>query len=208
MRATRSLMIPFAVALLSGCGESGRLNVDGKIAQTTQAQTSVNGANLEVGDGTLVIESATVRVSEIEFEGGSEEHEREAELGSAQIPLALDGGPTTVAADSVEAGRYHTLGLELRSGGESIRVTGTYGGSPFTFTSGIHPELEFRLDPKVDVPPDGEATVEVVFDLAAWFTDAGGAVLDPSDSSNQRTIESRILASMAAHAAVEQGEDD
>ena len=200
-------MILTALVALVGCGESGTLRVDSQIAQSSSALASPDGTSLEVGDGTLVIEKAQVSVSEIEFEGGDED-EREAELGSAVIELALDGGPTTVAADSVEAGSYHTLGLELRSGGRSILVEGTYDGSGFSFTSGLNPELEFPLRPEVVVPADGEASVRVTFDLAAWFTTDSGDVLDPRDSASNGAIESRILASMAAHAEIEQEDDD
>ena len=207
METTKALVSLAALAALTGCGESGTLRVDGRVAQTSAAATSSDGTVLEVGDGTLAIEAARISVSEIEFEGG-EDDEREAELGSATIDLALDGGPTTIAADSVEAGSYHTVGLELRGGGHSIVVEGTYDDSAFTFTSGLSPELEFPLDPNVDVPPDGEATVSVTFDLAAWFTDADGDVIDPSDDANQSSIERRILSSMAAHAEIEEEDDD
>jgi hypothetical protein len=207
MGPTKTCAILAAVAALAGCGESGRLRVDGQIAQTSSALASPDGTTLQIGDGTLVIDRARILVSEIEFEGGKED-EREAELGSAVIELALDGGPTTVAVESVEAGSYHTLGLELRGGDRCILVTGTYDGTRFTFTSGLSPELEFPLRPQVVVPPDGEAAVAVTFDLAAWFTDASGAVLDPTDGANQGAIERRILSSMAAYAEIEQEDDD
>jgi hypothetical protein len=208
MLSMKSCTTVGALLLLAGCGETGKLRVDSQIAETSLAATSADGTTLVVGDGTLVIDSAALSVSEIEFEGGSEEDELEAELGSAHVPLALDGGPTTVAADDVDVGTYHTLGLELRSGGNSIAVTGTYAGAPFRFISGLSPELEFPLSPPVEVTADGEASVAVIFDLAAWFTDANGAVIDPNDSANHATIESRILSSMAAHAVIEQADDD
>jgi hypothetical protein len=198
-----------ALALFA-CGETGKLQVDGELAKTSAALGSEDGSQLELGDGKLVITSASVRVSEIELEGGTEDDELEAELGSGVIRLALDGGPTTVVSDQVDAGSYHTLGLELRGGQGGILVEGTYDDAPFTFDSGLRPELEFPLDPKVVVPPDGQTSVAVTFDVAAWFGDPGGDVLDPSESANQGAIEQRILASMAAHAAIEaeDGEDD
>ena len=204
MRSSKPLAL-LTTLLALGCTESGRLRVDGHLAASSEAFVSAQSATLSIDD-TLVIESARVRVSEIEFEGGKED-EREAELGGTTIDLALDGGLTTVAADSVEAGSYHTLGLELRNS-RSIIVQGTYDGDAFTFESGLSPELEFPLDPPVDVPPNGEASVEVTFDVAAWFSDEDAAALDPSDADNQAVIEQRILSSMEAYAEIEREDDD
>jgi hypothetical protein len=148
-----------------------------------------------------------VAVSEIEFEGGEEESdELEAEVGGGTIDLALDGSKTEVAASSVESGTYHTLGLELRRSG--ITVEGTYAGNSFTYVSQVAPELEFGLEPAVEVPAGGEASVGVEFDVASWFTAADGSILDPTNEANRPTIEANIRASMAAHAEVEEGDDD
>jgi hypothetical protein len=151
-------------------------------------------------------------------------------MGVAVIDLALDGSATNVRVDEVEAGSYHTLGLELHvadatlfalAGGRaaqlldfgrgdpaSILVSGTHDDQPFEFRSGLSPEAEFWLRPEVEGPPEGEATVAVVFDVAAWFTSADGSVLDPRDRANQAPIEGKIMASIAARAQIEGPDDD
>lgn len=196
---------------LAGCRtETGTMRVDSEVAQTSSALTGPEGATLVLDNGRLVVSRARIAVSEIEFEGGEDE-EREAELGAAVIDLDLDGSLTRVTANSVEAGSYHTLGLELAAGGGlggSLLVEGTYDGNDFSFRSGLNPELEFGLRPEVNVPANGEAAVGVLFDVAAWFTAADGSVLNPTDATNQGPIESKILASMAAHAVIEQGDSD
>jgi hypothetical protein len=195
-----------AFLLVEGCTGKGTLRVEGKIAETSAALSPEQGAPLELGDGALVVESARVAVSEIELEGGRRD-QREAELGAAVIDLALDGTPTPVAVDSVEAGSYHTLGLELRTGGPAIVVEGTFDGAPFTHSSGLSPELEFALHPEVNVPSSGEATVGIVFDVATWFVADDGSLLDPSAAAHRDAIEARILATMAARAEIEQADD-
>jgi hypothetical protein len=205
---TKTRLFP-AVLALSGafaCNGNGNLQVDGRLAETSASQGTES--SLPLGDGTLVIERASVAVSEIEFEGGEEEDELEAEVGGGTIDLALDGSKTKVTADSVESGTYHTLGMELRSGG--IVVDGTYAENAFTYRSNVNPELEFRLDPPVEVPAGGDAAVGVEFDVASWFVAADGSVLDPSDEANRDAIEASIRASMAAHAEIEDddGPDD
>lgn len=198
-----------AAILLVGCGKTGRLELEGEVGTASQALAS--DATIVLGAGDLVIQSARVSVSEIELEGGKEGRlsEREAELGPAEIDLELGGGPTLVATDHVEAGKYHTLGIELVQNGDSILVSGVYRDAPFTWASSMGHEVEFRLDPQVDVPADGEAVAGVVFEVGHWFTSANGAVLDPTDPANQAAIEARILDSLAAHAAIErEGTDD
>lgn len=191
--------------LAAACNGDGNLRVDGQLSEGTASEGTRQ--SLPLGDGTLLIERASVSVSEIEFEGGEEESdELEAEVGGGTIDLALDGSKTEVAASSVEAGTYHTLGLELRRGG--INVEGTYGDNSFTYVSDVAPELEFPLKPAVQVPAGGEASVGVEFDVASWFTAADGSVLDPTNAANRPTIEANIRASMAAHAEIEEGDDD
>jgi hypothetical protein len=164
----------------------------------------------------LVVERARISVSELEFEGGDESDELESELGAGVIDLALDGTPTSVAAESVEAGAYHTFGMELRKGAPgdfagtdpaSIIVDGTYSGQAFSYRSAIEPELEFPI--AVNVPEGGEARAAVPFDVAAWFVGKDGIVLDPADPAAHATIERRIVDSLRENAALEvEGEDD
>lgn len=200
-----ALALPLTI-LATGCTESGKLKVEGKVGQ--QTATLASGAqSLELDDGRLVLMLAHVRVREIEFEGGTEDDEREAELGRATIPLALDGSLTPVAASEVEAGSYHTVGLELRKS-RGIVVQGSYDGADFEFTSDMSPELEFRLDPQVVVPANGEASVGVQFNVDEWFTAADGSVLNPADAANKGAIEQRILASFSATAEIEFEDDD
>ncbi len=206
MNRISTLWLGFLTApLAAACNGDGNLHVDGRLAEGSAAGGTQE--SLPLGDGVLVIERASVAVSEIEFEGGEEESdELEAEVGGGTIDLALDGSKTEVAADSVEAGTYHTLGLELRRRG--ISVEGTYAGNSFTYVSDVAPELEFALKPAVEVPAGGDASASVDFDVASWFTAADGAVLDPTVDANRSTIEANIRASMAAHAEVEEGDDD
>jgi hypothetical protein len=202
------------LALTTGCTETGKLRLDGQIAQSQSALTAGSSAqSLTLGEGALVISRARISVSEIELEGGEEEDELEAEMGPAVIDLNLDGAPTQVAVADVEAGRYHTLGLEFATrtwDGQkaSILVDGSYEGTPFAFRSAWTPEAEFPLSPEVAVPANGEATAGVTFDVASWFSRADGTVIDPTDAASQEAIEGRVMASISAAAAIESGEDD
>lgn len=197
---------------LPACGETGKLRLDGQMAGATP-ETGAASQGLTLGDGRLVIAGARIAVSEIELEGGGEGDELEAEMGSAVIDLKIDGTPTTVAVGEVDAGTYHTLGLEftrrdLDGASSSLVVSGTYEGEPFVFRSSWAPEAEFPLSPDVTVPAGGEATAGVIFDVASWFTEADGSVANPADSAYQARIEQRLVDSISAAAEIEVGEDE
>jgi len=63
----------------------------------------------------------------------------------------------------------------------SIRATGTWNGSPFTFTSDLDADQEMRLDPPL-VVTDAGANVDVTLkvDVATWFADGNGGLVDPA----------------------------
>jgi hypothetical protein len=181
-------LVLFAGGLVACTAEIGELRIDS--VRSAQTETPATGFD---------VQRARIAVSEIEIEGGTEKEEREASMGDGVIEVALGGDPTTVAVDSVEAGPYHTLGIEIKH----ITVDGTKDGKPFKFESNLKKEIEFRIEPEVDVPAKGTATVGLKFRVSEWFTDASGKILDPSDAGNQGAIESAILASMAADGEIE-----
>jgi len=63
----------------------------------------------------------------------------------------------------------------------SIRATGTWNGSPFTFTSDLNADQEMQLDPPLVVTAAG-ANVDVTLkvDVATWFADGSGGLVDPA----------------------------
>lgn len=218
-----SLLSLFGVCAL-GCGPTGTVRIDTSLAESAALQgASQVGATLRiptqtpvVSGGGLVIESVRIAVSEVELEG-EEEGDEEFEMGERVVSVALDGAPTEIVADRVSAGTYQELGLELMVGGfdefagaepASILVQGSFDGAAFTYRSTVAPELEFNLASPAEVREGGEARIAVTFDVAAWFLAGDGSALDPRDSANRDWIEGSILASMAAYAEVELGDDD
>lgn len=205
----KALLAIVGALAVAACGPTGTLQVDGQLSKSSAlTQTRATSAGLELTGSELTIKQVRVAVSEIELEGGAED-EREAELGEAVIEVALDGKATQVTVDSVDAGSYHTLGIELQTAlsGGSIEVVGTHKGSPFTFRSALTKEVEFRLQPEVNVPENGRATVAVSFDVAAWFKTSSG-ILDPTDRASQAKIEAQILRTLAARAVIEDADGD
>jgi len=85
--------------------------------------------------------------------------------------------------------------------GKSVRVEGTFKGTPFVFTSSIRSKLELEFDPPLVIDETTKnATVSI--DVRKWFLDRDGRVIDPTTgtdgSSNRFQIENNIRRSFHA----------
>ena len=80
--------------------------------------------------------------------------------------------------------------------GQSLAVSGRYGGKPFVFTSKLTAVLKseavFRFG-------TNQNNVDLDFDPELWFLDASGAALDPTDPANRETIEQNLVRTFTAY---------
>ena len=67
----------------------------------------------------------------------------------------------------------------------SIKVTGTFNGTPFTFTSAVTSEVEIELPKPVEVVAGTPTAVTVQVDLAKWFAASAGGLLNPISPTQQ-----------------------
>ena len=140
------------------------------------------------------------------------------DLGPMLMDLPLGGASTSPLAVTVPAGTYHEFEFEIgdintkatASQAEkdflaahpefrdvTVRVTGTYKGAAFTFTSKAQTEVEFEFEPSLVVETGVNDNVSTNVDLAAWFKDATGAIVAPT-VANQVRIDQNILSSFSA----------
>lgn len=140
------------------------------------------------------------------------------DLGPSLLDLPLSGTSTSPLAVTVPAGTYREIEFELEdistssraSQAEkdfltahpefrdvSVRVTGTYKGTAFTFLSHAKAEVEFEFEPSLVVQTGVNDNVRIDLDLAAWFKNAAGVVLAPT-VTNQRAIDQNIITSFSA----------
>jgi hypothetical protein len=85
--------------------------------------------------------------------------------------------------------------------GKSVRVEGTFNGTPFVFSSTVRSKLEMDFDPAL-VIDETTRNATVSIDVRKWFLDADGRVIDPTtatpDSQGLQQIESNIRRSFHA----------
>jgi len=70
---------------------------------------------------------------------------------------------------------------------------------PFTFTLNGKAVIEIKLSTPVTVGPT-TSNVTVMVDVASWFKDASGALLDPTNQTNAGAIDRNIRRSFRAFA--------
>ena len=124
-------------------------------------------------------------------------------LGPLTVPLPLDATTKVILDALVPPGTYTGVKAKL----DAVTVSGVYtdvGGMdhPFTFTSRGHAKVEIKFPTPITVDATS-ANVTVTVDVASWFKDANGAVLDPADPANANTINRNIRRSLRAF-----GDDD
>ncbi|HCU10735.1 MAG TPA: hypothetical protein DGB72_01250, partial [Gemmatimonadetes bacterium] len=66
--------------------------------------------------------------------------------------------------------------------GKSVRVEGTYKGTPFVFTSAVRAGLEMEFSPPLVIDAT-TMNATVTLDVAKWFLDGSGAVIDPNTAT-------------------------
>ncbi|MHB0962729.1 MAG: hypothetical protein ACYC5V_05925 [Gemmatimonadaceae bacterium] len=179
------------------------------------------------GSNTLVITKAQVVLKQIELKRSaamscpdSASHEddcEEMEIGPVLVDLPLTSNVSAPVTVSVPAGTYHELELEVHRVGNdardaafkaanptfsdiSIRIEGTFNGTPFVYTSRLDAELEMEFEPPVVVDGTG-GNITVQIDISSWFRN-GADVIDPRTANeggvNEGIVKEQIKRSFHA----------
>lgn len=75
--------------------------------------------------------------------------------------------------------------------GRSIRVTGTYNGTPFVFTSDLDVEMELELAPPLVAAESGSTDLTLFVDLNTWFR-SGANLVDPATANQGQANEGLV----------------
>jgi len=144
----------------------------------------------------------------------------ELELGPVLVDLPLTPGAEKLIDVEIPAGTYERIDFEVHkvSGSDqvdsafvaahpefadlSIRVLGTFNGTPFIFESDLDVEQELTLNPPLVVNDSVPTNVTIRVDLSTWFLTAAGALIDPATANtgqpNEGVVKENIKASLKA----------
>jgi hypothetical protein len=183
------------------------------------------------GSNQLVLDSASIvlRHTELELQNGqcptsgsptAGDGCEEFEAGPMLLQLPLDGSVSQQVALNAPPGTYSQLNFEIHAPGSdsadqafvkahpayqnaSVRVVGTYNGTPFTYTSNLDVEQEQQLSPPLVVSGSSTSTnVTLQVDVSTWFKASDGSLIDPSTAvvggTNESVVKDNIKASLKA----------
>ena len=124
----------------------------------------------------------------------------EIEIGPmlVDLPLGTAGAARTLSA-IVPPGTYDEVEFEIHKpessddaaflaanpdfAGVSIRVEGSYNGTPFVYLSHLDVEMEFDLVPPLVIGESGAADLTLFVDLGTWFRAGDGSLVDPASAN-------------------------
>jgi hypothetical protein len=210
-RINLSATIGSAQSSLSGPARDVIVSGSGGTVRITSAQVTLSHIKLandaacssatddETNDATDASDANEGPEANEPDDDNNDEHDCEpVRIDPVVVDLPLDGTTRVVLDALVPAGTYTGVRAKL----ENVNVAGVFTDAsgtdhPFTFTSDVEAELSLEFAAPVTV--DASTTnLTVDVNVASWFTDASGAVIDPTNSANQEAIEHAIRASLRA----------
>ena len=166
---------------------------------TAPAAALLGPETIGLGNDTIVLTSVQVVLRRIELErvGGSvcdttatEDDCEELKLGPVLLDVPLAAGADRQFTVTVDTGSYGKIKFEIHKpesskdagfvaanpdfDGQSIKVTGTFNGTPFTYYSDLDVEQEADLNPPLVVTDAVGANLTLHVDLATWFQNQAG----------------------------------
>jgi len=180
---------------------------------------------------TLVINQVQMVVREVELKQteitgndstacAGEQHDgcEELESGPYLLDLPLSTGATTVMTVPVTPGTYDEFEFKVRApkndssdaflalhpdfAGVSIRVTGTWNGTPFTYETAVSAKQELGIQPPLVVTDSSSADFTLYIDIGTWFRGMDGKLLDPTTANtggpNESLVNGNIVRSFDA----------
>jgi hypothetical protein len=176
-----------------------------------------------VGGTTLVLSRVQLVLREIELkrtedsttcsddsDGGADDECEEIEFGPILLDLPLNGSLSQVVTVEADTGTYRELEFEVHKPEDdaedaaflaqhpdfrrvSIRVEGTWNGTPFVFLSDLGVEQELDLVPPLRIEAAGNAELTLRVDLRSWFLNSGGtALINPATANKGQAAEGLV----------------
>ncbi|HEY7502790.1 MAG TPA: type 4a pilus biogenesis protein PilO [Gemmatimonadales bacterium] len=196
-----------------------RLQLASLDAASSSASVEAGQLVINAGDDEIVLDQVGLVLRKIRLEGPSTESCPEDGQGDSgcgelefgpvlfELPLAEDAEGVLDAL--VPVGSYSGLKFQLHrptNANEdadfvaehpdyddiSIRVVGTYNGTPFTFTSDLTDVETVPFAGPVEVESEGPLPLTLLVQVAGWFAAEGGGLVNPADANDGGPLESVV----------------
>ena len=191
------------IGLLAACDSFTSAGGNGQVSLSFASAGVAKGAFHDIsvtsGTHTLVLQSATVVLRDVELErtgaelDGDDEEEgddEEISVGAVSVDMNFDGATETVLTVPMPAGTYEELEAEI----STVRLKGTYDGQAFDVTVPVDAEIEADFDSPMVVADNDHLNITVKLDPAKWFTRADGSIINPASLASNSTLRAEVLA--------------
>lgn len=185
------------------------------IASAVGPALAPGSETMTLGGNTLVIDRVQLVLREIELKrargtdacisssgSSSDDDCEEIEVGPVLLDLPLGEGPARVVTIEVDTGTFRELEFEVHKPEDdgrdreflvqhpefarvSIRVDGSFNGTPFTYLSDLDVEQEIDLVPPLVVLEAAATNLTLSVDLREWFLSGGRTTLVNPASANK-----------------------
>jgi hypothetical protein len=203
------------------------LSFSGQAAAAGGANSDIT---ISVGTNTVIITKAQVVVRRIKLrpaevsaaacadDDSTSDDCATVHTGPVLVDIPVTANAVTTVSANVPAGTYSRVDFRIHKAtddaadaafraanpnfdGVSVRVEGTYNGSPFVFTSDLTEKQELSLAEPLVVEEGTTPNLTIQFDMSSWFRN-GSTVIDPNtankNGTNENLVRNNIRASMRA----------
>jgi hypothetical protein len=181
---------------------------------------------LAAGNDTIVVTSVQMVLRKIELERStpsavcdslapSGDDCEELKAGPVLLDLPLGTGAERTFSVAIDTGSYSKIKFEIHkpsSGndaaflaanpgfdGVSIKMVGTWNGTPFTYMSDLDVEQEHDFVPPITVTETTGANLTLLVDLQSWFLNqAADGLIDPATANNGGQLEGEVKSNIEA----------
>lgn len=184
------------------------------------AAATAGELTVTLGSDEIVLDGVQLVLRQIRLDGAAtadcpEEGDVGVECGQLQRGPAIFDLPLDLLADpvfttAVPVGSYRGVKIQIHKlsnanedadlvaehpefAGISIRATGTYNGTPFTFASDLTEVQHLNFENVVEVEAGGVLGLTLHADVSGWFANGGGTgLIDPAQANDGGPFESEV----------------
>jgi hypothetical protein len=190
-----------------------------------------SGATEDCGD--VSDNSGNQGVAPVTPSDGNDGHQddcEEAKAGPLILDLPLSAGATHVFSVQVDTGTFTSVQFQIHKPtdnpadqalvaqhpeftGISVRVEGQFNGTDFSYTNDLTAHQRMDLPAPLSVTDATPVDLTIMVDIATWFKDQGGNLVDPASAAtgqpNEQLVTGNIKSSFHAFKDHDHdGEDD
>jgi hypothetical protein len=223
IRAMKGLAFSALILSIGGCSDSDMGEVSLQLATRGPASIATGEPGqliITSGPDEIVVDEVQLVLRKVRLDGAPTascptDAEGDSQcaglrLGPVLFDLPLEEGAEPIFSAAVPIGTYNRINFQIHRPtnanedadfladhpdleGLSIRVLGSYNGTPFTFASDLTEVEDVVLVEPVEVVAEEELQVTLHVDVSGWFANEGGTgLVDPSQANDGGPFESLV----------------